>query len=64
MSGPGQGVTHQAREYGKSQARKLLAGRTGHGGGRCTYRQLDEAQIAALMAIAFDAGAQSVLDDL
>jgi hypothetical protein len=46
----------EAQAYGRRTARKLLSGRTGHGGGPCTKRVFTEAELAALCAIAYAAG--------
>lgn len=56
MSGP---LSPEARAYGLQTAKRLLAGRTGHGGGPCTSRVMDETQLAALTALAFQAGKES-----
>jgi hypothetical protein len=46
-----------AQGWAALAARKLLANRTGHGGGRVVYRQMSEAQLYALAMVAFEAGA-------
>lgn len=51
-----QNLTPAAEAFGRMVARQLFAGRTGHGGGPCSYRQMREAEIVALAGIAFDAG--------
>lgn len=45
-----------AQAYGRATARKLLQGRKGHGGGPCVKRVFNEAELAALCAIAYAAG--------
>jgi hypothetical protein len=45
-----------AQAYGQRTARKLLAGRKGHGGGPCMKRIFNEAELIALCAIAYADG--------
>lgn len=53
-------VSPAALQYARRVARGLLSNRTGHGGGPCSYRQLDETQLIALAAMAFDAGVKAM----
>lgn len=46
-----------AAEYGRRVAVKLFEGRKGHGGGPCSRRVLGPADLAAIAAAAFQAGA-------
>lgn len=46
-----------AENFGRKAAQKLLAGRTGHGGGPCTYRNMREADLIAFAIVAFEMGA-------
>lgn len=52
----------RAQKYGEICAAKLFAKRLGHGGAKITERHLSEAQVAALIAIAFDSGFQAGYD--
>lgn len=47
-----------AEAFGRRNAAKLFEGRKGHGGGPCSYRSLRPAELAALLAAAFEAGAR------
>lgn len=49
-------LRERAIAFGRQGARNMLAKRKGHGGGPCVRRTLDEAQIAGLLAAAFEAG--------
>lgn len=49
----------EAQAYGRQTARKLLNGRKGHGGAPAARRVFYEAELAALCAIAFNAGQES-----
>jgi len=55
-------VSPEADRWASHNAARLLSGRKGHGGGPCTTRVLSEAQLYALLALAFDAGRASVKD--
>lgn len=50
----------EALSYGRKVAATMMNNRKGHGGAQINYRRLDEASIAALVALAFDAGKNSV----
>lgn len=45
-----------AEAFGARVAAKLFEGRTGHGGGPCSYRNLRPAEISALAATAYHLG--------
>ena len=47
-----------AEMFGRRNAARLFEGRKGHGGGPCSYRSLRPAELAALLAAAFEAGAR------
>ena len=49
-------MTPEAQAYGRATAAKLLRGRKGHGGGPCSRRVFNEAELAALAAIIWQAG--------
>jgi hypothetical protein len=46
----------EADAFARRAAGLLLANRKGHGGGPCKARRMTEAQLVALIALAFDAG--------
>lgn len=55
-------ITPEARAYGIRVANRLLRNRAGHGGNKAAgvgYRQMRQADIIALAALAFDAGRAS-----
>jgi len=45
-----------ARAFGDRVAAKMFEGRTGHGGGPCSYRNLRQREIATLVAEAYQLG--------
>lgn len=55
-------LSPEAQAYGADTARKLLRGRKGHGGGPCLKRNMNEAELTALCAIAFNAGRTAMAD--
>lgn len=56
MKRPSPLASPPARAYGFRASRALLSNRKGHGGGPCSARRLGAAELAALCAVAFDAG--------
>jgi len=50
-------TSQAAIDFGMRSAEKLFKDRKGHGGGPCSYRTFRPHQIAALLALAYDAGA-------
>ncbi len=49
-------LSSAAEAFGGRVAAKLFEGRTGHGGGPCSYRNLRPAEISALAATAYQLG--------
>lgn len=45
-----------AKDYGSYLARRLFTGRRGHGQGPIVARRLSEAELGAIIAIAYQAG--------
>lgn len=52
-------IQEPARTWALAFARRQFDGRKGHGQGRCSERHLSEAQLAAMLAIAYQAGANA-----
>jgi hypothetical protein len=46
----------EAMAFGTRTAEGLFRGRKGHGGGPCSYRTFRPAEVAALAALAYEAG--------
>lgn len=56
-------LSPQARAYARAASRAMMTGRRGHGGTtRVVHRQMTEAQLFALIALSFDQGRASVID--
>lgn len=49
-------LRERAVTFGQQGSARMFAGRKGHGGGSCSKRVFNRAEVAALLAVGFEAG--------